>query len=133
MTPLVDRPGQPAPLGTRPSDGLRPDRPHTADGIRIEPPPSEPVASGTRPAAIAAAAPPDDPPADRSSDHGLWVAPNSGLTVSAFQPCSGVLVLPTTTQPAARSRSTSAESWVWGSSSANSSDPLVVTKPAASS
>jgi hypothetical protein len=31
-------------------------------GIRIEPPPSDPVPSGTMPAAIAAAVPPDDPP-----------------------------------------------------------------------
>ena len=82
--------------------------------MRIDPPPSDPVASGTRPAATAAADPPDDPPADRSSAHGLRVAPNSGLTVSAFQPSSGVFVLPTTTQPAARRRSTSGESVAGG-------------------
>ena len=35
---------------------------NTPPGIRIEPPPSEPVASGTMPAAIAAALPPEDPP-----------------------------------------------------------------------
>ena len=67
--------------------------------MRIDPPPSDPVASGTRPAATAAADPPDEPPAERSSAHGLRVAPNVALTVSAFQPSSGVFVLPTTTQP----------------------------------
>ena len=86
--------------------------------MRIEPPPSEPVASGTRPAATAAADPPEEPPADRSSAHGLRVAPNVAFTVSGFQPSSGVLVLPTTTQPAARRRSTSAESSVAGGPSA---------------
>ena len=37
------------PDGTRPKEGLSPDSPHSAEGIRIEPPPSEPVASGTMP------------------------------------------------------------------------------------
>jgi hypothetical protein len=114
ITPRVDSMGQPGgslpPVGTRPSDGLKPVSPVADAGIRIEPPPSDPVASGTRPAASAAADPPDEPPAERSNDQGLRVAPNTSLTVSAFQPNSGVLVLPTTTQPAARSRSTSGES-----------------------
>ena len=137
MTPLVDSMGQPGgslpPIGTRPIDGLKPVRPVADAGMRIEPPPSDPVASGTSPAASAAADPPDEPPAERSSDHGLWVAPNTSFTVSAFQPNSGVLVLPTTTQPAARSRSTSGESLAAGSPSAYAAEPFVVTKPAASS
>ena len=40
--------------------------------------------------------------------------PNSGLSVSAFQPSSGVFVLPTTTHPAATSRATRIESVVAG-------------------
>src|SRR5919108_435537 len=87
--------GRSPPLGTRPSDGLNPDRPLTDAGMRIDPPPSEPVASGTRPAATAAAEPPDEPPADRPSPQAPNVAPNVSLTVSAFQPSSGRLVLPT--------------------------------------
>ncbi len=129
--PRVDSSGQSAgsgpPLGTRPSEGLSAVRPFTAPGMRIDPPPSEPVARGTRPAATAAAEPPDDPPGERSSAHGLRVAPNTGFTVSGMKPSSGVLVLPTTTHPAARRRSTSAESAVAGRSPANAAEPRVVT------
>src|SRR5207302_7821732 len=103
--PLVDRWCQSGawlpPVGTRPSDGLRQDSPQSDAGIRSEPPPSEPVARGTMPAAMAAALPPEDPPGLRSRFHGLRVAPKVTLSVSGFQPSSGVFVLPTTTQPAA--------------------------------
>ena len=37
----------------------------------MEPPPSEPWATGTRPAATAAAAPPEEPPAIRVRSHGV--------------------------------------------------------------
>jgi len=73
MSPQFGAVGPPA--GMRPSEGLRPDRPHTAEGMRIDPPPSEPVQRGTIPAATAALAPPEDPPALRSSFHGLRVEP----------------------------------------------------------
>jgi len=79
------------------------------------------------PEAIAAALPPDDPPAVCSRFHGLRVAPKRGFSVSGFQPSSGVLVFPTTTQPAATSRATSAESRVATGSSAWAADPWVVT------
>src|SRR3954469_13171720 len=63
FTPSRPEPGAfDPPLGTRPCDGLSPDRPHSDDGMRIAPPPSEPVASGTMPATTAAPAPPDEPP-----------------------------------------------------------------------
>ena len=48
--------------GTRPNVGLSPGRPQNAHGIRIEPPPSVPSASGTIPAASAAELPPLEPP-----------------------------------------------------------------------
>src|SRR3954469_1458720 len=102
------------PLGTRPSDGLNPDSPHIADGMRIDPPPSDPVASGTIPAAMAAALPPDEPPGVRLVSHGFRVVPKAGLSVWGFHPISGVLVLPTTMAPAARSRATSTESVATG-------------------
>ena len=64
--PLVDRSSQPDPCtppdGTRPSDGLMPLSPQHDEGMRIEPPPSDPVARGTIPEAMAAAAPPEEPP-----------------------------------------------------------------------
>ena len=71
------------PDGMRPSDGLKPDRPHADDGMRIEPPPSDPVARGTMPAAMAAALPPEEPPGLWARSHGLWVDPNKAFTVSA--------------------------------------------------
>jgi len=89
-----------------------PDSPQHADGMRIDPPPSDPVASGTIPEAMAAALPPDEPPGVWSRFHGFRVAPNRGFSVSAFQPSSGVFVLPTTTHPAATSRATRVESAV---------------------
>ncbi len=111
----------------RPNEALYPVSPHADDGIRSEPPPSEPVASGTMPEAIAAAEPPDEPPAVCPRFHGLLVAPNSGFSVWAFQPSSGVLVFPTTTHPAATRRSTRIESAVAGGSAARVAEPQVVT------
>ena len=59
-----------APL-TRPRLGFSPTSPQQLAGIRIDPPPSEPCATGTSPAATAAAAPPLEPPAIRSRSHGV--------------------------------------------------------------
>ena len=49
--------------------------------VRIDPPMSEPHSSALNPAAIAAAAPPDEPPQLRAACHGLFVRPKSGLSV----------------------------------------------------
>ena len=102
-----------------------PERPQQADGIRIDPPPSEPVASGTMPAARAAAAPPEDPPAPWSGLNGLAVGPNTALVVLADQANSGRLVLPTTTQPAPRRRATKGLSTVATGLSASTGEPKV--------
>ncbi len=69
------------PSGTRPKEGLNPLKPQAADGIRKDPPPSEPVASGTMPAAKAAAEPPEEPPAVCSGFHGLRVRPKRAFSV----------------------------------------------------
>ena len=69
--------------------------------MRIEPPPSVPMASGPRPAATAALAPPLEPPGVRSRFHGLRVGPKSRLWVAPIQPIIGVLVLPSWIAPAA--------------------------------
>jgi len=50
---------------------LKPEIPHSAAGWRTEPPVSEPSASGTSPAATAAAQPLDEPPGVRSGSQGL--------------------------------------------------------------
>ncbi len=112
--PLVDSPSHPGgwapPPGTRPRLGFMPESPQQAEGMRMEPPPSDPVASGTMPAASAAAAPPEEPPGPRLVSYGLRDGPKMALVVLPIQPNSGVLVLPTTTQPAARKRATKGSS-----------------------
>ena len=65
-----------------PPVGFSPTSPQKAAGMRIEPPPSVPVASGARPAEIAAPAPPLEPPGDHSCAHGLRVSPNRGSRCS---------------------------------------------------
>ena len=54
------------PIEIRLRAGLSPTSPQHAAGIRIEPPPSSALATGTMPAATAAADPPDEPPGVRS-------------------------------------------------------------------
>ena len=78
--------------------------------MRIEPPPSPPVHAGNRPAATAAAEPPEDPPGVRSRFHGLRVMPCSGVFVKLTVPCSDAVVSPVITAPAARRRDTSESS-----------------------
>ena len=46
----------------RPNVALSPTIPHIAAGMRIEPPPSAPIATGARPDATIVAGPLDDPP-----------------------------------------------------------------------
>src|ERR1700674_5450690 len=68
IAPSVDRPAQCSPKrgpgDMRPRDGLNPTVPQQLDGIRTEPPPSDPCAKANNPAATAAAAPPLEPPAE---------------------------------------------------------------------
>jgi hypothetical protein len=60
-------------LLTRPNVGLIPTVLHSDDGIRIEPPVSEPLPPKHIPAASAAAVPPLDPPGMRDVSHGFEV------------------------------------------------------------
>src|SRR5437879_9225614 len=93
-------------IGTRPYDGFSPYTPQNDDGMRIDPAPSEPWASGPRPAAAAAAAPALEPPVVIAVFQGLRVMPARGLSPSAFQPNSGLVVLPSITPPAPPRRRT---------------------------
>src|SRR5213082_1094555 len=90
--------------GTRPNEGLSPGMPQNIDGMRMDPAPSVPTASGPMPEATAAAAPPDDPPGVIRGFHGLRVMPVKRLSVVPLIPNSGVLVLPNNTAPASRNR-----------------------------
>jgi len=106
ITPSLDAPNQaspiPGPHETRPRDGRSPNRPQQAAGMRSEPPPSAPAAIGTMPDAIAAAAPPLEPPGVWARFHGLLVRPLARESVTAFSANSGRFVLPNTTSPASR-------------------------------
>src|SRR5882757_2314176 len=96
--------------GTRPNGGLKPTTPQKEDGIRIEPPMSDPVASTVSPAASTAPAPPDEPPGVAWRFHGLRVTPHSLVWVKAAMENSGVADRACTTAPAACTRSTNG--WV---------------------
>ena len=98
--------------------------------MRIEPAPSEPSAAPARPAATAAADPPDEPPGVRSRSHGLRVTPNVGDSVHGVIVSSGTLVFPRITAPAERSRRTTSASAAFGPSWA--SLPRAVASPATS-
>ncbi len=89
------------PSDTRPRVGLRPTRPHSLAGMRIEPPPSLACATATMRAATAAADPPLEPPVERVTSHGLREGPKACGSVVMIRPSSGVLVLPRQTKPAA--------------------------------
>src|SRR5690606_15127891 len=98
-------------LDTPPYVGLAPTTPQTAAGWRIEPPVSVPTASGAWNDAIDALDPPDEPPGMRSRSHGLRVGPYAEFSVDDPIANSSMLVLPSTTTSAARSRETTVESY----------------------
>src|SRR5690606_4599429 len=91
--------------GSRPVVGLYPATPHQAAGMRVDPAPSLPVASGTMPAATAAAEPAEEPPGLSPVRHGLAVRPRA-VAPQVFHsvPGPGTEVVPTGTQPARSSR-----------------------------
>ena len=100
--------------------------------MRMLPPPSLAVQSGTIPAVIAEALPPLDPPEVSSGAHGLPVAPKRRLSVYGRKPNSGVFVFPMMTTPAARSRATDTESSA-AIRSSNAREPEVSGIPATAS
>ena len=112
--------------------GLYPTRPHIDAGMRTEPPPSDAVAIGVRPAARAADEPPLEPPGLRSRFHGLRVVPNTKFEVKPIQPNSGVFDFPMGIAPAARNRAVWTPSSDAGGASAKSFEPYVVLMPAQS-
>src|ERR1041385_9254177 len=95
---------------TRPYVGRRPVTPHRDEGETIEPSVSVPIENPTRPAAVAAAGPADDPlePICASSGcHGFRVTPANQRAPWASAPIDN---LATSTAPASFSRSTTVES-----------------------
>ena len=84
---------------------MSPTTPQNDAGWRIDPPVSDPRASGTCADATAAADPPLDPPGVRDSAQGLRTGPKAEFSFDEPIANSSQLVLPTITAPAASSRS----------------------------
>ena len=90
---------------TSPRVGLIVETPQSADGMRSEPAVSVPVAAGTMRAASAAPEPPLEPPAERSSPHGL---PTWSVVPPTANSC--VCRCPSSTMPAAARRAQTSQS-----------------------
>src|SRR6187402_1522916 len=88
-----------------------PTMPQNDAGCRMEPPVSDPSATGTTPAATSAAEPPLEPPGVRDSSQGLSTAPKAEFSFDDPIANSSQLVLATITAPAASSRSTTVASY----------------------
>lgn len=95
--------------------------------MRIEPPPSLAPATGTTPAATAAADPPEEPPGVLLASHGLRAGPKRSGSVMPFAPNSGVLVLPKMTRPESSQRCTTVECSAAGIRDRGREPPLVGT------
>ena len=87
----------------RPKVGRRPARPQRADGLRMEPLVSVPIAKPTHPAAVADDGPADDPLEPCVGSHGLLVCPPNQLSPDASSPVASFAM---STAPASRSIST---------------------------
>src|SRR2546423_15356713 len=98
------------PRGIRPAVPFMPTSPQNPAGIRIDPPPSPPVARGTIPPATAAEEPADEPPVVLVRSHGVRVTPWRRLTLTLSPPNSPAVVWPTSTAPPARRRVTAVAS-----------------------
>src|SRR5438874_7616551 len=85
---------------TRPKVGMRPTTPQSKAGPRIEPPVSEPSATGTMLAVTAAPEPDDDPPVKRSRFHGLRAGGHGRSNDGPACAISWVANLPSSTAPA---------------------------------
>ena len=96
------RPGRAC--GIRPFVGRMPTTLLNEPGVRRDPPMSDPSPEAWMPAAIAAAAPPEEPAADFDVSYGFTVVPNRGLKVWEPAANSGTFDFPVVTTPAARRR-----------------------------
>ena len=86
---------------TRPNVGMRPTTPQSDAGPRIDPPVSEPSASGTRPAATAAPDPDEEPPVKCARFQGFRAGGQGRSNEGPACAISCVASLPSSTAPAA--------------------------------
>ena len=103
--------------------------PQNVEGMRTDPAPSVPTASGPIPDATAAAAPPDEPPGVIFVFQGFRVMPVRKLSVVPLMPNSGVLVLPSKMAPASRNRAVTGASMSHGCCGSMVRDPRNVGQP----
>src|SRR3954464_15786605 len=96
---------------TVPYVGFTPTVAVNAAGCRMDPPVSDPTASGAWNAARAAALPPPEPPGTRSTFHGLRVGPYAEFSVDDPIANSSMFVLPRIGMPAARNRAVTVASY----------------------
>src|SRR5262244_3096446 len=115
--------------GTRPKLALKPTDPVKLAGIRMEPPPSVPICKAPMPQVAATAAPPLEPPGVSAGFQGLRVMPVKGLSVTPFQPNSGVVVLPSNTAPDSLRRATTGASSFQSWLGSTVSEPRSVGQP----
>src|SRR6188768_3644121 len=94
----------------------------------MEPPVSEPIASGASKAATAAAEPPPEPPGIRSRSQGLRVGPYAECSVEEPIANSSMMVLPRIGRPAALRRATTVASY-GGTQPSRIFEPHVVGRP----
>ena len=112
---------------------FRPAVPQHADGIRTDPPVSEPRATSASPVATATAEPLEDPPGIRLASSGLTGVPNQGLVPMGSIASSCRLVLPTIRAPAARAPDRQAASRGAGFATCSTArEPAVVGIPSTS-
>src|SRR3546814_18046879 len=95
---------------TVPEVGLMPRTPHGAAGWGTDPPVSGPVAATLRPAATAAAEPPDEPPGTAVGSQGFLVGPKAEFSLPEPMANSSQLSLPIDTAPACCRRATTVAS-----------------------
>src|SRR5688500_11025230 len=105
-----------------------PTTPQNAAGWRIEPPVSVPRLAVARPAATAAALPPELPPGTRVGSHGFFVGLNAEASVDEPMPNSSMFVLPRMIAPAPRSLLTTVASY-GGIQPSRIFEPAVVATP----
>src|SRR5512143_3362677 len=96
---------------TRPYVGFMPTTPQREAGWRIEPPVSVPTPAKHRPAATAAAVPPEDPPGILSGAQGLRDGPNREVSVEDPIANSSMFCFPRRTAPEAAIFSVTAASY----------------------
>src|SRR6185503_5804690 len=70
-TDVGDQPSGRPVIGTTPGDGRKPATPHSAAGMRSDPPVSEPVHTGSMSQPSATAEPPEEPPAMSRGSNGF--------------------------------------------------------------